>query len=67
MDGWMYWMDVGFPGVIHDLFFSRAENGPTCIVMKPCADDPNKTKFTWLLNMDLKVSGSKNVIYYLNS
>lgn len=33
----------------------RAENGPTCIVMKPSADDPNKTKFTWLLNIDLKV------------
>lgn len=35
--------------------FYRAENGPTCIVMKPCAEDPNKTKFTWLLNIDLKV------------
>ncbi|XP_023135711.2 steroidogenic acute regulatory protein, mitochondrial isoform X2 [Amphiprion ocellaris] len=33
----------------------RAENGPTCIVMKPCAEDPNKTKFTWLLSIDLKV------------
>lgn len=33
----------------------RAENGPTCIVMKPCGDDPNKTKFTWLLSIDLKV------------
>ncbi|KAG7490282.1 Steroidogenic acute regulatory, mitochondrial [Solea senegalensis] len=32
----------------------RAENGPTCIVMKPCAEDPNKTKFTWLLSLDLK-------------
>jgi len=36
-------------------FFFRAENGPTCIVMKPCAEDPNKTKFTWLLSIDLKV------------
>lgn len=35
--------------------FLRAENGPTCIVMKPCAEDPNKTKFTWLLSIDLKV------------
>lgn len=33
----------------------RAESGPTCIVMKPCAEDPNKTKFIWLLNIDLKV------------
>nr|XP_046204285.1 steroidogenic acute regulatory protein-like [Oncorhynchus gorbuscha] len=31
----------------------RAENGPTCIVMRPSADDPNKTKFTWLLSIDL--------------
>lgn len=35
--------------------FVRAENGPTCIVMRPSADDPNKTKFTWLLSIDLKV------------
>ncbi|XP_068594517.1 steroidogenic acute regulatory protein, mitochondrial [Brachionichthys hirsutus] len=32
----------------------RAENGHTCIVMKPCTEDPNKTSFTWLLNLDLK-------------
>ncbi|KAF6729965.1 Steroidogenic acute regulatory protein, mitochondrial [Oryzias melastigma] len=32
----------------------RAENGPTCIVMKPCAEHPDKTKFTWLLSLDLK-------------
>ncbi|XP_007909241.1 steroidogenic acute regulatory protein, mitochondrial [Callorhinchus milii] len=32
----------------------RAENGPTCIVLRPSADDPNKTKFTWLLSIDLK-------------
>lgn len=37
-------------------YFLRAENGPTCIVMRPSADDPNKTKFTWLLSLDLKVS-----------
>lgn len=24
--------------------------------MRPSADDPNKTKFTWLLSLDLKVS-----------
>ncbi|XP_041065831.1 steroidogenic acute regulatory protein, mitochondrial [Carcharodon carcharias] len=34
--------------------FIRAENGPTCIVLRPSADDPNKTKFTWLLSIDLK-------------
>ncbi len=36
--------------------FLRAENGPSCIVMRPNAEDPNKTKFTWLLSLDLKVS-----------
>lgn len=41
----------------------RAENGPTCIVMKPCAEDPNKTKFTWLLNIDLKVCGFHACIF----
>lgn len=32
----------------------RGENGPTCIVLKPSAEDLNKTKFTWLLSLDLK-------------
>lgn len=36
-------------------YISRAENGPTCIVLKPSAEDSNKTKFTWLLSIDLKV------------
>ncbi|MEQ2224695.1 hypothetical protein ILYODFUR_010115 [Ilyodon furcidens] len=40
----------------------RAENGPTCIVMKPCADDPKKTKFTWLLSLDLKGWIPKTII-----
>lgn len=40
----------------------RAENGPTCIVMRPCAEDPNKTKFTWLLNIDLKGWIPKTII-----
>ncbi|KAM7416225.1 hypothetical protein PAMA_018343 [Pampus argenteus] len=40
----------------------RAENGPTCIVMKPCTEDPNKTKFTWLLNIDLKGWIPKTII-----
>ncbi|XP_069771384.1 steroidogenic acute regulatory protein, mitochondrial [Narcine bancroftii] len=34
--------------------FIRGENGPTCMVLRPTADDPNKTKFTWLLSIDLK-------------
>ncbi|XP_068166739.1 steroidogenic acute regulatory protein, mitochondrial isoform X3 [Antennarius striatus] len=40
----------------------RAENGPTCIVMRPCSHDPNKTHFTWLLNVDLKGWIPKSVI-----
>ncbi|CAN9513441.1 unnamed protein product [Ophioblennius macclurei] len=40
----------------------RAENGPTCIVMKHCAEDPNKTKFTWLLSIDLKGWIPKTII-----
>ncbi|KAI4820156.1 hypothetical protein KUCAC02_028142 [Chaenocephalus aceratus] len=39
-----------------------AENGPTCIVMKPCVEDPNKTKFTWLLSIDLKGWIPKTII-----
>ncbi|XP_043940240.1 steroidogenic acute regulatory protein, mitochondrial [Protopterus annectens] len=34
--------------------YVRAENGPTCIVLHPSADDHTKTKFTWLLSIDLK-------------
>ncbi|XP_051896920.1 steroidogenic acute regulatory protein, mitochondrial-like [Pristis pectinata] len=34
--------------------FIRGENGPTCIILHPSTDDPNKTKFTWLLSIDLK-------------
>uniref|UniRef100_H3CEJ1 Steroidogenic acute regulatory protein, mitochondrial n=2 Tax=Tetraodon nigroviridis TaxID=99883 RepID=H3CEJ1_TETNG len=40
----------------------RAENGPTCIVMKPCSGDPTRTQFTWLLNMDLKGWIPKTII-----
>lgn len=42
----------------------RAENGPTCIVMKPSAGDPNKTKFTWLLNIDLKVCECHACVFF---
>ncbi|CAL1599692.1 unnamed protein product [Knipowitschia caucasica] len=34
--------------------FVRAEDGPTCIIIEPVGDFPNKSKFTWLLNMDVK-------------
>ncbi|KAL0964755.1 hypothetical protein UPYG_G00328470 [Umbra pygmaea] len=34
--------------------FVRAEDGPTCIIIKPLADDAGKSHFIWLLNMDVK-------------
>ncbi|KAM6965152.1 steroidogenic acute regulatory protein, mitochondrial [Aplochiton taeniatus] len=40
----------------------RAENGPTCIVMRPCDNNPDKTKFTWLLSIDLKGWIPKTII-----
>nr|XP_020446169.1 steroidogenic acute regulatory protein, mitochondrial [Monopterus albus] len=40
----------------------RGENGPTCIVIKPCAEDPSKTNFTWLLSIDLKGWIPKTII-----
>lgn len=40
----------------------RGENGPTCIVLKPCVTDLNKTKFTWLLSIDLKGWIPKTII-----
>uniref|UniRef100_A0A8C6V533 Steroidogenic acute regulatory protein, mitochondrial n=1 Tax=Neogobius melanostomus TaxID=47308 RepID=A0A8C6V533_9GOBI len=40
----------------------RGENGPTCIVLKPCVEDLNKTKFTWLLSLDLKGWIPKTII-----
>ncbi|XP_062995323.1 steroidogenic acute regulatory protein, mitochondrial [Elgaria multicarinata webbii] len=32
----------------------RAENGPTCMVLRPLAGDTSQTKLTWLLSIDLK-------------
>ncbi|KTG23161.1 hypothetical protein cypCar_00014680, partial [Cyprinus carpio] len=47
-------MSTQHPGMPEQKGFVRAENGPTCIVMRPSGEDPNKTKFTWLLSLDLK-------------
>uniref|UniRef100_A0A8C1UA83 START domain-containing protein 1 n=1 Tax=Cyprinus carpio TaxID=7962 RepID=A0A8C1UA83_CYPCA len=55
-------MSTQHPGMPEQKGFVRAENGPTCIVMRPSAEDPNKTKFTWLLNLDLKGWIPKTVI-----
>ncbi|XP_057212525.1 steroidogenic acute regulatory protein, mitochondrial [Triplophysa rosa] len=55
-------MSTRHTGMPEQRGFVRAENGPTCIVMRPSADDPNKTKFTWLLSLDLKGWIPKTVI-----
>ncbi|XP_060786638.1 steroidogenic acute regulatory protein, mitochondrial [Neoarius graeffei] len=55
-------MATQHPSMPEQKGFIRAENGPTCIVMKPSANDPNKTKFTWLLSLDLKGWIPKTVI-----
>ncbi|XP_072524013.1 steroidogenic acute regulatory protein, mitochondrial [Salminus brasiliensis] len=34
--------------------FVRAEDGPTCIIIQPSPDCTGKSRFTWLLNMDVK-------------
>ncbi|KPP67281.1 steroidogenic acute regulatory protein-like [Scleropages formosus] len=47
-------MSTNHPDMPEQKGFVRAENGPTCIVMRPSAEDPNKTRFTWLLSIDLK-------------
>nr|XP_048312419.1 steroidogenic acute regulatory protein, mitochondrial [Myodes glareolus]XP_048312420.1 steroidogenic acute regulatory protein, mitochondrial [Myodes glareolus] len=40
----------------------RAEHGPTCMVLHPVAGSPSKTKFTWLLSIDLKGWLPKTII-----
>ncbi|XP_074837814.1 steroidogenic acute regulatory protein, mitochondrial [Carettochelys insculpta] len=42
--------------------FIRAENGPTCMVLRPLAEDPSQTHLTWLLSIDLKGWLPKTVI-----
>ncbi|XP_074519808.1 steroidogenic acute regulatory protein, mitochondrial [Halichoeres trimaculatus] len=34
--------------------FVRAEDGPTCIIIQALDNDRGKSRFTWLLNMDVK-------------
>ncbi|XP_016141033.1 steroidogenic acute regulatory protein, mitochondrial-like [Sinocyclocheilus grahami] len=31
-----------------------AEDGPTCIILQPLQDRPDRSRFIWLLNMDVK-------------
>uniref|UniRef100_A0A4W5R3Y5 START domain-containing protein 1 n=1 Tax=Hucho hucho TaxID=62062 RepID=A0A4W5R3Y5_9TELE len=42
--------------------FVRAEDGPTCIIIKPLADDTGRSHFTWLLNMDVKGWLPKSIV-----
>ncbi|XP_035525276.1 steroidogenic acute regulatory protein, mitochondrial [Morone saxatilis] len=42
--------------------FVRAEDGPTCIVIQSLDDDTRKSRFTWLLNMDVKGWLPKSIV-----
>ncbi|XP_067400921.1 steroidogenic acute regulatory protein, mitochondrial [Emydura macquarii macquarii] len=42
--------------------FIRAENGPTCMVLRPLVENPLQTKLTWLLSIDLKGWLPKTII-----
>ncbi|KAJ8013571.1 hypothetical protein DPEC_G00031150 [Dallia pectoralis] len=42
--------------------FVRAEDGPTCIVIEPLADHVGRSRFTWLLNMDVKGWLPKSIV-----
>ncbi|XP_062855640.1 steroidogenic acute regulatory protein, mitochondrial [Trichomycterus rosablanca] len=55
-------MSTKHPSMPEQKGFVRGENGPTCIVLRPSAENPDKTKFTWLLSLDLKGWIPKTVI-----
>ena len=38
------------------LLYNRAEDGPTCIIIEALDKDSRRSRFTWLLNMDVKVN-----------
>ncbi|KAM9716558.1 steroidogenic acute regulatory protein, mitochondrial [Menidia menidia] len=42
--------------------FVRAEDGPTCIVIKALDRDTTKSSFTWLLNIDVKGWLPKSIV-----
>ncbi|NXF13010.1 STAR protein, partial [Smithornis capensis] len=42
--------------------FIRAENGPTCMVLRPLPGSPCHTRLTWLLSIDLKGWLPKTII-----
>ncbi|KAL4640026.1 steroidogenic acute regulatory protein, mitochondrial-like [Arapaima gigas] len=43
-------------------FVSRAQDGPTCIIIQPTGDNTGRSRFTWLLNMDLKGWLPKSIV-----
>lgn len=42
----------------------RAEDGPTCIILHPLQDRPDRSRFIWLLNMDVKVQ-NMHVLWFI--
>ncbi|KAJ8406777.1 hypothetical protein AAFF_G00296930 [Aldrovandia affinis] len=42
--------------------FVRAEDGPTCIIIQPAGDNTGRSRFTWLLNMNLKGWLPKSIV-----
>ncbi|XP_009316894.1 PREDICTED: steroidogenic acute regulatory protein, mitochondrial [Pygoscelis adeliae] len=42
--------------------FVRAENGPTCMILRPLPGSPSQTKLIWLLSIDLKGWLPKTII-----
>uniref|UniRef100_A0AAY3ZZ00 START domain-containing protein 1 n=1 Tax=Denticeps clupeoides TaxID=299321 RepID=A0AAY3ZZ00_9TELE len=42
--------------------FVRAEDGPTCIILQAVDDGSRRSRFTWLLNMDVKGWLPKSIV-----
>ncbi|KAK5850972.1 hypothetical protein PBY51_001800 [Eleginops maclovinus] len=42
--------------------FVRAEDGPTCIIIQTLGNETGKSRFTWLLNMDVKGWLPKSIV-----
>ncbi|XP_005736482.1 steroidogenic acute regulatory protein, mitochondrial [Pundamilia nyererei] len=42
--------------------FVRAEHGPTCIIIQALDEDSTKSRFTWLLNMEVKGWLPKSIV-----
>ncbi|KAL8173880.1 UNVERIFIED_CONTAM: hypothetical protein K2H54_030749 [Gekko kuhli] len=47
-------MSTAYAGMPEQKGVIRAENGPTCMILRPLTGDPSQTKLTWLLSIDLK-------------